>query len=191
MARRTQETETAVAATRPVEGLIHVIRGQKVMRDSDLAALYEVTTSALNQTVRRNLERFPADFMFQLTEEEVESLRSQIVISNVPERRGGRRYAPYVFTEHGVAMLASVLRSPRAIRTGLSIVRAFIRMREVLASHAEMTARIEKLEGNQERTVSVIEALVDDIDRLAAEVDQMRALPPDIGRRIGFVSAGY
>src|SRR6185437_6374435 len=177
MARRTQETETAVAATRPVEGLIHVIRGQKVMRDSDLAALYEVTTSALNQTVRRNLERFPADFMFQLTEEEVESLRSQIVISNVPERRGGRRYAPYVFTEHGVAMLASVLRSPRAIRTGLSIVRAFIRMREVLASHAEMTARIEKLEGNQERTVSVIEALVDDIDRLAAEVDQMRALP--------------
>jgi hypothetical protein len=190
MTRKKQKKETGMAAARPVEGLIHVIRGQKVMRDSDLAVLYEVTTSALNQTVRRNLERFPEDFMFQLTEEEVEGLRSQIVMSKRGERRGGRRYAPYVFTEHGVAMLASVLRSPRAIRTGLSIVRAFIRMREVLATHGELAARIERLEGNQERTVSVIEALVDDIDRLAAEVDQMRALPPDIGRRIGFVSAG-
>ena len=101
-----------MAATRPVEGLIHVIRGQKVMRDSDLAVLYEVTTSALNQTVRRNLERFPADFMFQLTDEEVEILRSQNVISSsVAPKHGGRRFAPYVFTEHGVAMLASVLRS--------------------------------------------------------------------------------
>jgi hypothetical protein len=107
------------------------------MVDSDLAALYEVSTGVLNQAVRRNLERFSEDFMFQLTTKEMEILRSQIVISSW----GGRRYAPFVFTEHGVAMLASVLRSPRAVQTGLAIVRAFIRMRELLASRDELAPR--------------------------------------------------
>lgn len=184
MAGTRPQPETAVAASRPVEGLIRVVRGQKVMVDSDLAALYEVSTGVLNQAVRRNRERFPEDFMFQLTVEEVEILRSQIVISSW----GGRRYAPFVFTEHGVAMLASVLRSPRAIQTGLAIVRAFIRMRELLASRTELAARVEKLEANQERATSVIEVLVADIDRLAEEIDQMRLLPPGTGRKIGFIT---
>src|SRR5206468_2837421 len=97
-----------------IERRIYVIRGQKVMLDSDLAEIYQVPTRALNQAVRRNTSRFPADFMFQLTAEEADSLRSQIVTSN--ESRGGRRYLPYAFTEHGVAMLSAVLNSDRAVQ---------------------------------------------------------------------------
>src|SRR5258708_27811391 len=111
---------------------IYRIRDEKVMLDSDLAELYQVLTKNLNLAVRRNRERFPADFMFQLTKEETESLRLQIATSNVG--RGGRRYQPYAFTEHGVAMLSSVLRSDRAVQMNILIVRAFIKIRELLAT---------------------------------------------------------
>ena len=178
----------SVAATRPVEAMIHVIRGQKVMLDSDLAALYEVPTRTLNQAVRRNLDRFPEDFMFRLAAEEMNSLRSQFVISNVG--RGGRRFAPYAFTEHGVAMLSTVLRSPRAIQMGIAIVRAFVRMRELVLHHKDIAARVEKLERGHDRTSSVIEVLVEDIDRLAHEVKEMKALPPITKRKIGFFIDG-
>src|SRR5947209_16317642 len=113
-----------------VERRIYLIHGQRVMLDADLAELYQVETRALIQAVKRNPERFPKDFMFQLTKEEAESLRSQIVISNVG--RGGRRYLPYAFTEHGVAMLSSVLNSDRAVQMSILIVRAFVKLREVL-----------------------------------------------------------
>src|SRR6516164_2893239 len=116
-----------------IERRIYVIRGQKVMLDSDLAALYQVGTGALNQAVKRNRERFPEDFMFQLTAEELENWKSQIVISN-PAARMGLRKRPYAFTEHGVTMLASVLRSGRAVRMSLFIVRAFVQLRELLAT---------------------------------------------------------
>jgi hypothetical protein len=172
----------AVVATRPVEALIHVIRGQKVMLDADLAALYGVETKQLNRAVKRSLSRFPEEFMFRLTEGE--RLRCQIGTSKTG--RGGRRYSPYVFTEYGVVMLSSVLNSQRAIQASLMIVRAFIRMRELIASHKDLSARIEKLERGHDRTASVIEVLVEDIDRLAGEVKDMKALPPVTKRKIGF-----
>lgn len=173
-----------VSPSRPVENLIHIIRGQKVMLDSDLAQLYEVQTGQLNRAVKRNLSRFPDDLMFQLSEEEDESLRCQSGISN--KGRGGKRYLSHAFTEHGVVMLSSVLNSERAVQVNLMIIRAFVRMRELIAYNKDIAARVEKLERSHERTASVIEVLVEDIDRLAHEVKEMKALPPVTKRRIGF-----
>jgi len=135
--------QTAAVAA-PVESLIRVIRGQKVLLDTDLAALYEVPTFRLNEAVKRNRERFPDDFMFQLTAEESRSLTSQIAMSKTG--RGGRRTLPYAFSEHGVAMLSSVLNSERAIQMNIFVVRAFIRIRELANQNAELAARVERLE---------------------------------------------
>ena len=139
-----------------VENKIYEIRGQKVMLDFDLAEMYEIETKYLKQMVRRNIERFPADFMFQLSNEEVNyleiSLRLQIATSNPPQPEGGNRYAPFAFTEQGVAMLSGVLRSPKAIEVNINIMRAFVHMRQYLLSHApkqeleELRKRIEYLE---------------------------------------------
>lgn len=164
-----------------IERHIYLIRGQKVMLDSDLAKLYQVLTKNLNLAVRRNQERFPDDFMFQLTAEEAQSLRLQNATSKVS--RGGRRYHPYCFTEHGVAMLSSVLSSARAVQMNILIVRAFLRMRELLASHKNLAARVEKLEMNQKRHASVINILAD-------EIDQMKQVPETPKRRIGFKTDG-
>jgi hypothetical protein len=112
-----------------VERRIRLVRGQKVMLDSDLAELYGVPTKVFNQAVRRNLNRFPADFVFQVNRKEWNDLRSQIVTSSV---RGGRRYLPFVFTEHGAIMAATVLNSPLAIRMSVEVIRAFVRLREML-----------------------------------------------------------
>jgi len=122
---------------------IFLIRGQKVMLDAHLAALYAVETRELIQAVTRNRTRFPRDFMFRLTKREFASLRSQFVISNL---RGGRRSAPYAFTEHGVAMLSSVLRSKRAIAVNIEIVRAFVYLRKIISEHADLARRIDELE---------------------------------------------
>lgn len=123
---------------------IYFVRGRRVMLDSDLAEVYSVTTKRLNEQVRRNIERFPEDFMFQLTEQEFESLRSQFATSN--KQRGGRRYFPYVFTEHGAVMLASVLKSQIAVDASIQVVRAFIQMRTILLVHEDLAQRIEELE---------------------------------------------
>lgn len=140
-----------------IERRIHVVRGHKVMLDSDLAALYHVETRTLVQAVRRNLSRFPLDFMFQITADEFQALRSQSVISNT---RGGRRYRPYVFTEHGIAMLSSVLRSGRAIQANISIVRTFIRLREFLVSHERLAERLSALERRYDgQLLAVFEAI--------------------------------
>lgn len=128
----------------PIESLIHVIRGQQVMLDSDLARLYGVETRVLNQAVKRNIERFPEDFMFQLTEEDSQNLKSQNVISSW----GGNRKPPYAFTENGVAMLSSVLRSKTAIEVNIRIMRAFTAMRSFLMSNAHMFKRLETIEHN-------------------------------------------
>ena len=127
----------------PIERIaasIYVIRGQKVMLDSDLAALYGVLTKNLNLAVRRNARRFPEDFVFQLTDEEDEALRLQIATSNVG--RGGRRYPPRVFTEQGVAMLSSVLKSDRAADVNVAIMRTFVRIRQVLATNEELARKV-------------------------------------------------
>ena len=127
-----------------IKDVIFVIRGHKVMVDSELARLYGVETRILIQSAKRNIERFPTDFMFQLSEAEAESLRSQIVISKVG--RGGRRYAPYVFTEQGIAMLSSVLRSKRAVEVNIAIMRTFVKLREILATNASLRRKIESME---------------------------------------------
>ncbi len=132
----------------PIENIgskILLIRGQKVMLDADLAELYGVTTGNLNLAVRRNIERFPIDFMFQLTKEEYENLILQFARSSW----GGSRHLPYVFTEHGVSMLSSVLKSRQAVQVNILIIRAFIKIREILASNKEMVYKIEELEREQ------------------------------------------
>jgi len=182
MAKVTKHPAKAVATSRPVETLIHVIRGEKVMLDRDLAALYDVPTGALNQAVRRNLDRFPEDFMFQLTKEEAQNLKSQSVTSSW----GGRRKTPSAFTEHGVAMLSAVLRSDRAVRMSIGIIRAFVRMRQLIEHNRDIAARVEKLERVHDRSAPVIEILVEDIERLAHEVKEMKALPPVTKQKIGF-----
>lgn len=142
-----------------IERSIYLIRGHKVMLDSDLADLYGVPTKQMNQQVRRNLKRFPEDFMFRLVDEEAEFLRSQFGTSKT-EARGGllrsqsvtlkrgqhRKYAPYVFTEQGVATLSSVLHSERAIQVNIAIMRAFVKLREILASHKDLAAKVDALE---------------------------------------------
>lgn len=126
-----------------VERAIYLIRGQRIMLDSDLAAIYQVTTKRLNQQFTRNRKRFPVDFAFQLTAEEFTNLKSQIATSN---RRGGRRYLPWVFTEHGAIMLASVLNSDVAVQASVRVVRAFIKLREMVAANAQLASKLEELE---------------------------------------------
>jgi hypothetical protein len=137
-----------------IEGKILLIRGHKVMLDSDLAGLYGVTAKRLNEQVRRNLSRFPEDFMFQLTEPETHLLRSQFATSK--KGRGGRRYPPYAFTEQGVAMLSSVLSSERAIKVNIEIMRAFVRLRQILASNKELAKRLDELENKYDAQFKIV-----------------------------------
>jgi hypothetical protein len=161
-----------------IERSILLIRGQKVMLDSDLASLYGVETRALVQAVQRNLDRFPDDFMFQLTRDEFDDLRSQTVTSS--PGWGGRRYPPYAFTEQGVAMLSSVLRSKRAVQVNVEIMRAFVRLRRLLAEHAELARKLDALEKKYDAQFKVV-------------FDAIRELmtpPPPERRRIGFRAEG-
>jgi phage regulator Rha-like protein len=128
-----------------IEGKILLIRGQKVILDRDLAELYGVETSNLNKATKRNIDRFPSDFMFQLTSEEADSLKFQIGMSKTAGR-GGRRYLPYVFTEQGVAMLSGVLNSKRAVQVNIAIMRAFVKLREMIASHKDLEKKLNELE---------------------------------------------
>jgi len=164
-----------------IERRIYMIRGQKVMLDADLAGLYQVETSNLNKAVKRNLDRFPIDFMFQLTRQEAESLRFQTGISN-GDGRGGRRYLPYVFTEHGVAMLSSVLNSARAVQINILIIRAFMRLREMLASHKDLARKIERLEMRQKKHG-------DDLAAVCRLIVSLIETPEKPKRAIGFRAA--
>jgi len=130
-------------ALQKIAPLIHQIRGERVILDSDLSAIYGVDTRSLVQAVKRNIDRFPSDFAFQLSADEYDSLRSQIVIS---KGRGGRRYLPYAFTEHGAIMAANVLNSKEAVRMSVFVVRAFVKLRAVLATHKELAAKLSELE---------------------------------------------
>jgi hypothetical protein len=160
--------------------LIFLVRGEKVLLDSDLAALYGVQARVLNQAVARNRNRFPDDFMFQLTAEEVQSLRSQIVILKTG-RGQHRKYLPYVFTEQGIAMLSSVLRSPRAVEVNIAIMRTFVQLRRLMDSNRDLARKIEALEKKYDEQFATV---FDAIKRLIAE-DQTRAIRPK--RRIGFL----
>jgi len=168
------EQHSLIPAAR-IEQTIVVIRGHKVMLDSDLAELYEVTAKVLNQAVKRNIRRFPADFMFQLTEEESDSLRSQIV--TLKRGRGQhRKYLPYAFTEYGVAMLSSVLNSERAILVNIEIMRAFGRLRRLMTSHTELARRLDELERKYDTQFAVV---FEAIRELMTPLDLT-------GRQIGF-----
>jgi phage regulator Rha-like protein len=138
-----------------IEKKILLIRGEKVMLDADLAELYQVETFNLNKAVKRNIDRFPQDFMFQLTKQEADSLRFQIGISKT-EGRGGRRYFPYAFTEQGVAMLSSVLNSERAVKVNIEIMRAFVSLRQMLASNAELARKLDALEKKYDHQFKVV-----------------------------------
>lgn len=147
-----------------VESRIYRIRGQQVMLDLDLALLYGVETRVLNQAVRRNLERFPTDFMFQLSVQELENWKSQIVISK--KIRMGIRKRPFAFTELGVAMLSSVLNSRSAIQVNIAIMRAFVKLRHAVLAHQGIARRVEKLEGKVDMHETDIRLLVQDIAKL-------------------------
>ena len=152
---------------------IYFFRGHRVMVDSDLAKLYMVPTKQLNLAVRRNLVRFPADFMFQLTEHELEGLRFQFETSKKPGR-GGRRYFPYAFTEQGVAMLASVLNSDRAIKVNIAIVRAFVRLRELLSIRSDLAKKIEELELKYDDQFKVVFNAIRQLMMVGSPVTQKR-----------------
>jgi hypothetical protein len=174
--------ERAIVPIGQIEQRILLIRGQRVMLDADLAKLYGVETRVLNQAVRRNPDRFPEDFMFRLTEAETKSLRSQFVISNTG--RGGRRYAPYAFTEHGAIMAASVLNSPRAVKVSVYVVRAFVKLREVLSTHKALARKLAELERRLDTHDDQIEALLEAIRELMVPPPEPRR------RRIGFAQGG-
>ena len=173
------ELMSAVTITVPVvENAIRVIRGQRVMLDSDLARFFGVTTKVLNHTLQRNLERFPADFAFLLTRVEFAALRSQIVTSNIG--RGGRRSMPWAFTEHGVIMVASLLNSPTAVEASVRIVRTFVRMRELIVASLELSRRLEQVEQRMDKTDENLSALF-------AAIRQLLDAPPSSEEReMGF-----
>ncbi|MDD2998239.1 MAG: ORF6N domain-containing protein [Candidatus Riflebacteria bacterium] len=155
--------EDGISIPTDLEVRIYTIRGQKVMIDSDLAELYGVETSALNRQVKRNIERFPADFMMQLNESEFRALICQIGTSN--SGRGGRRKLPYVFTELGVSMLSSVLNTERAIKINIEIMRAFVKMRAITAIHGEFSLRLAELEKTVKTQGGSINFILDLVDR--------------------------
>lgn len=161
-----------------IEKHIYLIRGQKVILSVHLATLYEVEPRSLVQAVKRNLERFPSDFMFQLTDEEFEILKSQIVISSWG---GARRANPYAFTEQGVAMLSAVLHSERAIQVSIEIVRTFVRLRQLLASNKAMARRLDELERKYSHHDNQFKAVFEAIRKLMES-------PVSKNRKIGFIS---
>ena len=160
-----------------VESRILFLRHQRVIFDADLAELYGVTVKRLNQQVTRNQERFPSDFMFQLNSKEHKALRLQIATSK--KGRGGRRYTPYVFTEHGAIMAATVLNSKRAVQMSVFVVRAFVRLREMLSNNRRLAGKIDELENRLDTHDSVIRKLIEAIKELMTPEEPSRV-------RIGF-----
>jgi len=177
MPRKKPESGTAITPIM-IESRIHLIRGVRVMLDSDLAELYEVETMRLNEQVSRNIDRFPDDFSFVLTSQEFANLISQFAISS--SRHGGRRKPPRVFTEHGVAMLSSVLRSETAVRVNLDIIRSFIRMRQLFATPGELLAQIQKLSETVKFHDVQIKAIMDLLQKM------MEPTPEPPRGRFGF-----
>ena len=165
---------SALVPRERIEQRILLIRGHNVMLDSDLAQLYGVTVGRLNEAVKRSEDRFPSDFMFQLTKAEFENLKSQIAISS--SKWGGRRHAPYVFTEQGVAMLSSVLRSKRAIEVNIAIMRTFVRLREMISPNKVLARRLTDLEKKYDGQFQVV----------FEAIRELMAEPTPKSRRIGF-----
>ncbi|MDI6802928.1 MAG: ORF6N domain-containing protein [Bacteroidota bacterium] len=162
-----------------IEHRIYLIRGQKVMLDSQLADLYGVPTKSLNLAVKRNRERFPEDFMFQLTDEEYRQVLLRFQIETSKAGKGGRRYNPYVFTEQGVAMLSSVLRSKNAVQVNIGIMRVFVKIREIISTNKELAQKLSELEHKIEKHDTEIQAIFEAIRQLLQPPEKPK-------RRIGF-----
>ena len=158
-----------------IENKIYLLRGQKVMLDEALAELYQVPTYRLNEQVKRNIKRFPKDFMFKLTKKEAKNLRSQFAIS----RYGGRRYIPYVFTEQGVSMLSSVLNSERAIQINIQIMRTFTRLRKIISSHRQLANKLKQLGKRTDKNDNEIQTIFEAINKLVSIEQKPK-------RKIGF-----
>jgi phage regulator Rha-like protein len=167
----------AIVPVERIQYRILLIRGHKVMLDSDLAELYRVSTKRLNEQVKRNKSRFPADFLFQLSAEEAQALRSRFATSI--SRRGGRRYRPFAFTEHGAVMLATVLNSAVAVQASIQVVRAFVKLRELLSTHRELAKKLADLEKRIAGHDDEITALFEAIRQLMEPLDKP-------SKRIGF-----
>jgi phage regulator Rha-like protein len=165
-----------IASVAKIESRIFLIRGQKVMLDADLAELYGVELRALNQAVKRNADRFPEDFMFQLTAEEFSALRSQIVTLKTG-RGQHRKYLPYAFTEHGALMLGNVLKSERAVEVSLMVVRAFVHLRELVSTHKELSQKLNQLERKVGAHDRAIAELINAIRQLMAPSDPRKKRP--------------
>jgi len=181
----------SLAPVESLDRLIHEIRGQKVMLDADLAAVYGVSTKRLNEAVKRNVERFPGDFVFQLTSQELAALRSQIATSKRSQSltasgRGGRRYLPYAFTEHGAIMAANVLNSPRAVQMSVFVVRAFLKMRAALSDNRELAHKLAALEKELKERLDVHEAAIVTILQRVMDIIDPPALPEPPKKDIGF-----
>ena len=174
---RNEESDIKILPIEQIAKRILLIRGQKVILDADLAELYGTETKRLNEQVKRNIKRFPEDFCFQLSEEEYSDLRSQIATSR---RHGGRRYMPYVFTEHGALMAATVLNTSLAVEVSVYVIRTFVRLREVLAANQQLAAKLMELEHKVGTHDTAIAELIEAIRQIMA--------PPDTGekRSIGF-----
>ncbi len=178
------KTKASVIPRLPVEHLIRTIRDQRIILDTDLARVYGVPTRQLNQAIKRNLGRFPDDFAFQLEPQEVAALRSQIVIS---KGRGGRRYVPIAFTEHGAIMAANVLNSPRAVQMSVFVVRAFVKMREALSQNRHLAEKLAELERRLTGRLDVHEqAIVHILDEIKKLMEPLPPPPEPKRREIGF-----
>ena len=179
-----RDKKASIVPLEHVVSRIFLVRGQKVMLDADLADLYGVTTKRLNEQIKRNIDRFPSDFMFQLNAREHDSLRSQFATSKETLGRGGRRYLPYVFTEHGAIMAASVLDSERAVQVSIYVVRAFVQLREMLSSNKALARKLNELERKLTTHDRAITELIEAIRHL------MTPPEPKKKRPIGFAPWG-
>ena len=182
----TEDKNLVIVDNREIQSMIYTFRGRQVMLDSDLARLYQVETKVFNQAVKRNINRFPENFRFQLTDSEYENLRSQIVTSSLSGGHGGRRYMPYVFTEQGIAMLSAVLKSEIAVEVSIKIMNSFVEMRKFLLSNQELFSRLDKVELRQIEFEKKIDSKNADTDKKLEEVFDYIATTKEVKQKIFF-----
>ncbi len=181
-----EDKNLVIVHNKEIQSMIYTFRGRQVMLDSDLAMLYQVTTSNLNKAMKRNIARFPERFCFQLTENEYENLRFQNGISSLTNNYGGRRYMPYVFTEQGIAMLSAVLKSDIALEVSLKIMDSFVEMRKFLISNQELFSRLDKVELRQIDFEKKIDSKNADTDKKLEEVFDYIATTKEVKQKIFF-----
>ena len=181
-----EDKNLVIVHNKEIQSMIYTFRGRQVMLDSDLAMLYQVTTSNLNKAMKRNIARFPERFCFQLTENEYENLRFQNGISSLTNNYGGRRYMPYVFTEQGIAMLSAVLKSDIAVEVSLKIMDSFVEMRKFLISNQELFSRLDKVELRQIDFEKKIDSKNADTDKKLEEVFDYIATTKEVKQKIFF-----